>query len=129
MAEQKLTKRWLEKADNDYQFAVESLEKELDYYPQICFHFHQSAEKYLKAYIVNFDLDFKKIHDLTELLRICSENNSQLNRLKESVQYLNQFYIETRYPVHWPLNYDLQTVQKAKEMADKLKMMIRQELT
>ncbi len=41
------------------------------FYAQICFHFHQAAEKYLKSYIIACDLEFKKIHDLPVLLQLC----------------------------------------------------------
>lgn len=76
MAESEFVKKWLQKADEDFEYAVSSLREELNFFPQICWHFQQAAEKYLKAYIVAFDLEFKKIHDLTALLKICENKNS-----------------------------------------------------
>jgi len=61
MAEPRLIDEWLKKAEEDYQFAASVLEGST-FYAQICFHFHQAAEKYLKAFIVARDLDFQKIH-------------------------------------------------------------------
>jgi HEPN domain-containing protein len=61
MAEPRLIDEWLKKAEEDYQFAASVLE-DSTFYAQICFHFHQAAEKYLKAFIVARDLDFQKIH-------------------------------------------------------------------
>jgi HEPN domain-containing protein len=61
MAEPRLIDEWLKKAEEDYQFAA-SVREDSTFYAQICFHFHQAAEKYLKAFIVARDLDFQKIH-------------------------------------------------------------------
>jgi HEPN domain-containing protein len=68
MADPQVTLEWLEKADEDLDFAVSVIE-ETTFYAQICFHFHQAAEKYLKSFIVALDLEFKKIHDLPVLLK------------------------------------------------------------
>jgi len=37
---------WLEKAEEDFEFAVSVIE-DSTFYAQICFHFHQAAEKHL----------------------------------------------------------------------------------
>ena len=56
MAESQLVDEWLKKAEEDYAFAASVLE-DSTFYAQICFHFHQAAEKYLKAFIVARDLE------------------------------------------------------------------------
>jgi HEPN domain-containing protein len=48
MVDDKSTREWLTKADEDFQFALVNLQERKPFYAQICFHFHQSAEKYLK---------------------------------------------------------------------------------
>jgi HEPN domain-containing protein len=88
---------------------------EMSFYAQICFHFQQAAEKYLKAYIVAYELAFKKIHELPELLRICKECNDSFSELQQECEFLTDFYIETRYPVHWPTHYTFQEAKKAKQ--------------
>jgi len=55
------------KADEDLEFAISVIE-DSTFYAQICFHFHQASEKYLKSFIIAQDLEFKKIHDLQVLL-------------------------------------------------------------
>lgn len=98
MAHRLVVLEWLYKADQDFGFAQTSLaSKELTYFDQICFFFHQAAEKYLKAYIVKFDLKFAKLHDLVKLLEICSTHDPSLKFLDESCAYLTPFYFETRY--------------------------------
>jgi len=66
----KIAKEWIEKAEEDYGFACLSTEY-TDYFAQVCFHFQQAAEKYLKAFIVANKLDFRPVHNLLELLTIC----------------------------------------------------------
>ena len=61
MAEPRLINDWLKKAEEDFGFASSVLE-DSTFYAQICFHFHQAAEKFLKTFIVPRDLEFQKIH-------------------------------------------------------------------
>ncbi len=70
MADPQIVSEWLKKADEDLGFAISVIE-DSTFYAQICFHFHQAAEKYLKSFIIARDLEFKKIHDLTVLLKSC----------------------------------------------------------
>ena len=67
MADPKVVREWLNKADEDFEFAISVIE-DSNFFSQICFHFHQAAEKYLKSFVVAWDLEFKKIHDLPVLL-------------------------------------------------------------
>jgi HEPN domain-containing protein len=47
MADPKIVKEWLKKADEDMNFSS-SIIDESTFYAQICFHFHQAAEKYFR---------------------------------------------------------------------------------
>lgn len=67
-----IAKEWIEKAEQDYGFACAGIEH-TDYFAQVCFHFQQAAEKYLKAFIVANKLEFRPIHNLLELLEICGQ--------------------------------------------------------
>jgi HEPN domain-containing protein len=112
MVETAIITEWLDKADEDYEFALVNLEENRPFPALISFHFHQSAEKYLKAYIVANDLEFIKSHDLPALLKICVRQNPSLLQLNPDCEYLNTFYIETRYPVHWPTHFTLEESSK-----------------
>lgn len=118
MADKKIVGEWIEKADEDFGYARASLEEELEFFAQICFHFHQAAEKYLKAYVIKHDLEFKKIHDLLELLDICCKHEAGLMNLKENCAFLNRFYIFTRYPVHWHSSFSKDDAEKSKLAAE-----------
>jgi len=41
------------------------------------------------------------------------------------MHFLNAFYIETRYPVHWPTDYSKEKALKAKESAQKVAAAIK----
>jgi HEPN domain-containing protein len=120
MAEPQLVDEWIKKAEEDYQFAASVLE-DSTFYAQICFHFHQAAEKYLKAFIVARDLEFQKIHDLMVLLKTCSMVEPSFNVIQDDCKFLNRFYIDTRYPVHWPTNYSKEEALKAKRACERVR--------
>lgn len=120
MAEIDFVRKWTEKADSDFGYASLSLDEEFEYFPQICWFFQQSAEKYLKAYIIAFDLEFRKIHDLAALLKICEQKDKGFPCLLDNCKYLQKFYIETRYPVIWETKYKRADALKAKDAAEKI---------
>lgn len=124
MAKPQVIREWLNKADEDFDFA-ESVLEDSTFYAQICFHFHQAAEKYLKAFVVGNDLEFLKIHDLQVLLKLCKTKDKSLEILKDDCRLLNRFYIDTRYPVHWPTNYTIDSAKEAKAAALKIRNKIK----
>ena len=124
MADQSVINEWLKKADEDFGFAVSVIE-DSTFYAQICFHFHQAAEKYLKSFIVANDLEFKKIHDLLVLLQSCQTNEPRLKALHGDCKFLNRFYIDTRYPVHWPTRYTKEEAINAKVAAKHIRDAIK----
>jgi HEPN domain-containing protein len=129
MVDVEIIKDWVIKADEDFQFAVLNLKEKNSFYAQICFHFHQAAEKYLKAFIVANELEFRKIHDLLLLLKICSSKDSNVKVLQDACEYLNTFYVETRYPVHWPTNFTYAEAEKAFEASNQICSVIKGKIT
>jgi len=123
MADQKVINEWLRKADEDYEFA-NSVIAGSTFYAQICFHFHQAAEKFLKTIVIAWDLDFKKIHDLPVLLKSCLTKVPALQIILDDCKLLNRFYIDTRYPVHWPTQYSKEEAYRAKEATDNIRSKI-----
>lgn len=99
MADPAIVKEWVEKADEDFRFAEANLMEGSEFYAQICFHFQQAAEKYLKAFIIDRGLALEKVHDLVHLLKTCSSFEPAFGELKEDGILLNTAYIETRYPL------------------------------
>ena len=62
-----------------------------------------------------------KTHNLIRLLTICSSRNSTVLSLMKECERLNTVYIDTRYPVYWPANYDKNAALKAKQMAETIR--------
>lgn len=113
MADPSVVREWLEKADEDFLFAEANLQEGSQLYAQLCFHFHQAAEKYLKTYTIAAGLPFAKVHDLVHLLQLCSTREPAFSKLKEECILLNPAYVDTRYPVHWPTQYTEETAKLA----------------
>ena len=129
MADVKVVREWLSKADEDLNFAKVNLEEGNNFYAQICFHFQQAAEKYFKAFIVAYDLEFEKIHNLIALLKICGKKDASMLSLLEQCELLNTAYIDTRYPVHWPTDYSKDKAQKMQNAAHKVAQAVKEILT
>jgi HEPN domain-containing protein len=102
MVDKQIISEWLKKADEDYLFAEKHLKDEESFFAPLCFHCHQSAEKYLKAYLIARGWGLKKTHDLIILLSHAVTYEQSLTILSEEVKRLNAYYIETRYPTVWP---------------------------
>ena len=128
MVDVEIVQEWIEKAEEDFQFALANLQERDSFFAQICFHFHQSAEKYLKAYIIAHDLEFRKAHDLPMLKRVCQTMDPAFGQLNESCEYLNTFYIETRYPVHCPTHFSREETEKAHQFAERIRSFAKQKL-
>jgi len=123
MVDAKEVAKWVHKAEEDYNFAS-SILPDTTFYSQVCFFFQQAAEKYLKAYVVKNELEFRKVHDLTTLLEICGKHNGSFASLLEDCQFLNTLYIDTRYPVHWPSTVTKEEALKAQTSAYKIKKFV-----
>ncbi|MFN3466715.1 MAG: HEPN domain-containing protein [Candidatus Brocadiales bacterium] len=117
MADSEVIEEWIRRAEEDLAFASSCLKDKDRYFAQICFHFHQAAEKYLKAFIIAKGLELEKIHDLVRLLKICSTREPTLMDLREACEFLNPFYIETRYPIHWPIHHTREEAENAQKFA------------
>lgn len=128
MADPSIVEEWLKKADDDFRFAEANLKGRSEFYAQICFHFQQAAEKYLKAYIIGKGLAFDKVHNLVHLLKTCSTFEPAFAALKEDCILLNTAYIETRYPVSWPANYTKETAEQSRTAAVNIAHMVRNQL-
>ncbi len=125
MVEDEIIREWINKADEDFDFARINLEEGRNFFAQICFHFQQAAEKYLKAYVVAHELEFRKIHELPLLLKICMSRDPSFGEIREECEYLTVFYVDTRYPVHWPTNYSLQESQKAFQATRRIQAFVK----
>lgn len=105
---------WLFKAQNDLK-AAEGIFGYYEHPPTdtICYHCHQVAEKSLKSYLIFKEIKFHKIHDLIVLLNLSLTRDESLNILRENLEILNQYYIETKYPLDMPIQYSKEESRSA----------------
>ncbi len=92
-----LADQWLEKAESDYRLA-EYLVRQNIFYEAVGFHCQQAAEKYLKALLVHYKVDFPKTHILGALLDLVAEVDVDLAQKLSEITILNPYGVEARYP-------------------------------
>ncbi len=66
------TIQWVKKAEIDLNTAEYLCGSDTKYVSAAAFHAQQAAEKYLKAFLIWHQIEFKKIHDIAALLRLAS---------------------------------------------------------
>jgi HEPN domain-containing protein len=128
MADREIIREWAAKAEDDFQFARISLIEKKPFWSHICFLFQQSAEKYLKALILDQGLKFQKTHDLPILLKRCLGKIPGFVELTGDCDLLVTFYVETRYPIHWPTSFAGEDAEQAYRAADRIRSSIRREM-
>ena len=128
MVDPEIISEWITKADEDFEFALINQKEGKPFHAQICFHFQQSAEKYLKAFIVSNDLEFKRTHELPLLLNLCLSKDPSFEELKDDCEYLTTFYIETRYPVHWPMHFSISESRNCSEAAKRIRSFVKKKM-
>ena len=65
----------------------------------ICYHCQQSAEKYLKGYLVLFGVNPPKIHDLDELRKLCAKFSNAFSNIADQCSDLTAYGVQPRYPM------------------------------
>ena len=65
----------------------------------ICYHCQQSAEKYLKGYLVLYGINPPKIHDLNELCKLCSDLSDTFKEIADQCSDLTAYGVQPRYPM------------------------------
>jgi HEPN domain-containing protein len=89
---------WMSYADEDLDLANYALKMPGSRsYRLIAFHAQQCAEKFLKAYLVYYDIDFPYTHDIRKLLKLCG-NAIWIEQIKNAEE-LTPFAVTTRYPM------------------------------
>ncbi len=93
-----LVKQWVAKAEEDIVSAEYLMTMPTEApYGTVCFHAQQCVEKYVKALLVSLSIDFPKVHDLGELLRLVpAEHRPELTAVDE--ERLTDFATTHRYP-------------------------------
>lgn len=114
-----LADEWVKKARDDYKSAKVVLE-EGGYYGTTCFLAQQMAEKYLKGFLVYHGSKLSKIHDLVMLLNECKKIVPAFADFEDDCILLNDYYIETRYPIDTPVDYSKKEAREALAAAERI---------
>ena len=92
---------WLRKAQSDLVALNASLDA--GSFDAACFHAQQSAEKYLKAYLVASGIGFPFTHNLAKLVELCAAVDPSFKALLPTVEPLTPYAVEMRYDAEfWP---------------------------
>lgn len=96
---EKLVEEWIYKAEQDFESAHQLIKKLKKPVPDVvCFHCQQTIEKYLKAFLVQNDIEPPEIHDLQRLKNVCVKIDKSFDQISEGLDVLNAYAVDFRYP-------------------------------
>jgi len=108
-----IVRGWIRKADSDLLVIEASIG--VGALDAACFHAQQAAEKYLKAYLTQKDIEFPLTHNLAKLLELCITVDSSFASLLSLAEPLTPYAVEMRYDSDfWP---DDQVAEEAESAA------------
>lgn len=114
-------KEWIEKADHDLGSAKIIYLHLPDYFDTIAFHCQQAVEKYIKAVLVYYEIEFQRSHDLIYLLELLSRN-IEIDEVKFRKAFtLNNFGVQIRYP-NKIVNLSKEELESAIQIADEFQL-------
>lgn len=96
-----LLRQWIEKAEADLEVAQRmagEAAKNLRIREIVGFHCQQAAEKYLKALLTRYQIEFPKTHDIKALLQLASSACGSIGDSLSDASWLTPFGVELRYP-------------------------------
>ena len=125
-ADSPLYQEWLKKVEED-EFAGKEILDGKQFPAPACFHFQQVAEKSLKALLIFYGKEFPKIHDLIALASIIESIAPDIKNHRKDLEFLNRYYIETRYPGDYP-EFTLEESQKSLESALRVKSFVLEKM-
>jgi len=93
-------KLWIKRAEHDFKDATVFLRRQESFARKmVCFHCQQTAEKYLKAFLVLHATAFPKVHDLRRLLRLCMKFEPTLESYSDSFEILRPYSVHFEEPI------------------------------
>jgi len=97
-ARARIVGEWLRKAEADLAVAQRLLGDEDPFLNAVTFHSQQAAEKYLKALLTCWDIEFPKTHVLANLIGLVEARDVPLAESLLDAVVLTPYGVELRYP-------------------------------
>jgi HEPN domain-containing protein len=120
-----LTLEWVQKAEGDYSAAKCLEQAAAPVYDAVCFHSQQCIEKYLKAWLQEANIAFRRTHDLEELLDMILPSVPGWAVWKPDFLILTAHAVDFRYPGRSSTPAD---AQQAMQVCDHVRQSIRANL-
>jgi HEPN domain-containing protein len=92
---------WTRKAEADLAAAYRLADGEPPLPDQMGFFCQQSAEKYLKAFLLAYGQTPPRTHDIDVLVEMCMVLDPDVGQLQNVVAGLTEFAVIFRYPEEW----------------------------
>ncbi|OGP59307.1 MAG: hypothetical protein A2V67_15725 [Deltaproteobacteria bacterium RBG_13_61_14] len=92
------TRQWIQKAENDLNAAAALLNAREPFPDIAAFHAQQTAEKFLKAFLVWHQVEYPKTHDIGELLNLVAKVDKPLADSLREATVLTDYSVDVRYP-------------------------------
>lgn len=121
-------KEWLDKAERDIKSAKILKEHECGN-DVVAFHCQQAAEKLMKAYLIVKGQGLASTHSLIYLCKLCEKTDSEFKKYIRDCGFLNQYYIETRYPADTPLIIDDTETEACISIAEEIQKLVVSKIT
>jgi len=122
-------RQWLRIANEDLIAAKRAIEIQPYLTRNACYSAQQCAEKAVKAYLVSQKTKVPRIHDITELMMSCTENDEEFKTMLVLGDKLTGYAVTTRYPDDWreiPLEEATEAVDNAQKVLDFVKGKLEQ---
>jgi HEPN domain-containing protein len=121
-----ITIEWVDKAENDFNTALREIRaRKHPNYDAVCFHTQQFVEKYLKARMIEADIEFPRTHDLTRLLVLLQSVEPLWITYETPIRALTDYAVEFRYPGE---TADKEIAKKAIEIGKQIRGLVRSSL-
>ena len=127
VVKEEFTREWIRKAESDFKTAEHLLKSSSDLAEGTAFHSQQSAEKYLKAFLVWHQIEFQKTHDINALLRLAGKVDDKLSEILRDAVVLTPYGVDYRYPGDYP-EVTRTDAERAFQLAERVRSEVRSRL-
>ena len=123
----KEVEEWFSRAEKDLDEAKFLLENRRPL-EGVAYFVHQSIEKHLKGFLISKGWELEKIHDLVRLIRESCRFDKSFEEFIPEMEKITDFYIESRYPIGYEVEYTLEEIEGAIKTADSIHELIKMKI-